>query len=258
MKLKKQLITVAGLAFVGGFFLMSMNANAAGRGCGRGCSNNQQPCTASSPAANLPVEQLSSEERDGLIKMLEEEKLARDTYSVLYKRWGLQIFSNISKSEQQHMSAIKTLLDKYKISHPAVDASQGIFKDQQLQELYTSLTRQGEQSLAEALKVGATIEELDIKDLYDYLEQTDNTDIKTVYQNLAKGSRNHLRSFSAQLSQNKTDFTPQFLTAAQVSEIVNSPRERGRVNADGEQVAGGRGFGRGSGRGRGHGFNKRI
>ena len=39
----------------------------------------------------------------------------------LYKMWGLTIFSNIASSEQKHMDAIKTLLDRYGLDDPAAE-----------------------------------------------------------------------------------------------------------------------------------------
>jgi hypothetical protein len=53
----------------------------------------------------------------------------------------------------------------------------------------------------EALKIGALIEEKDIFDLREELENNvDNKDIAFVYQNLLKGSGNHLRAFTRVLS----------------------------------------------------------
>jgi len=86
--------------------------------------------------------------------------------------------------------------------------------------------------------------------LYDFLEQADNTDIRIVYQNLVKGSRNHMRAFVSQLSMNGVTYDAQFLSAAQIDDIVASPRERGRVDENGVQVSG-NGQGRGKSRGMG-------
>lgn len=46
---------------------------------------------------------------------------------------------------------------------------------------------------------GKEIEELDIKDLNERIEQTDNPDIKMIYENLKQGSENHLRAFTRHL-----------------------------------------------------------
>jgi hypothetical protein len=143
--------------------------------------------------------QLTAEEAAGLTQMREEEKLARDVYQYLYQRWGLGIFSNIASSEQTHMNAIKTLLDRYQLADPAAGNPAGVFTNPELQALYNQLIAQGSQSLVSALQVGITIENLDISDLQEQLALTTKLDIKTVYQNLLKGSQNHLRSFTATL-----------------------------------------------------------
>ena len=54
----------------------------------------------------LPKEPLSTAELTSLSFMREEEKLARDVYITLYNKWGVNIFTNISNSEQTHMDAI--------------------------------------------------------------------------------------------------------------------------------------------------------
>jgi len=244
MKLSKKMIGASGLALMLGMMMVPVDSNAKGRGMGNG--GNQQNGF-STIVSNLPMQDLSSLEEIGLTKMREEEKLARDVYQALHDKWGHQVFSNIAQSEQQHMNAIHALLEKYSLEDPAAGTPAGVFNDQELQGLYDSLVEQGEQSLVEAFKVGATIEDLDIKDLYDFLEQTDNTDIKTVYQNLVKGSRNHLRSFCYQLSLNGANYEAQFLTAAQINDIISSPRERGRVDENGKQVTGKRNFSQQSG-----------
>lgn len=48
--------------------------------------------------------------------------------------------------------------------------------------------------------VGATIEDLDIKDLQEAAAQTDKQDIIAVYANLERGSRNHMRSFTKNIT----------------------------------------------------------
>ena len=237
MKLNKQVISAASLAFIAGMLMAPVDGDAQGRGYGHGPGGGQQ-VGLSTLVANLPMQELSAEEEVGLTKMREEEKLARDVYQALFDKWGNPVFSNIAQSEQQHMNAIKALLDKYSMPDPITDSSIGVFTDPELQELYNSLLEQGLQSLVEAFQVGATIEDLDIKDLYDLLNQTDNTDIKTVYQNLAKGSRNHLRAFVSKLSLNGMTYEAQFLTTEQINDILTSPKERGRVDENGEQVSG--------------------
>jgi hypothetical protein len=142
---------------------------------------------------------LSEAEAEGLSFMREEEKLARDVYLMLYEQWGIRIFQNIAKAEETHMSAVAGLLERYGIPDPAADTAVGVFTNPELQALYDQLMEEGSQSLADALRVGALVEEVDIIDLEDYIDQTDNEDMLLVYQNLLKGSYNHLRAFTSTL-----------------------------------------------------------
>lgn len=70
-------------------------------------------------AALLPYDYPSDTEIEALTFMVEEEKLARDVYNVLYDIWGIPTFANIAKAEQRHMDAIIGLLDKYELNNPA-------------------------------------------------------------------------------------------------------------------------------------------
>ncbi len=211
-----------------------------GRGNGRNGNGaaaygNVSPCgNLASIISDLPVQDLSDTEVEMLEKMRQEEKLARDVYLTLYEKWGLRVFSNIAQSEQTHMDAIKVLLDKYGLEDPAADNVIGVFKDQAFTDLYNSLVEKGNVSLTEALKVGATIEDLDIKDLEDEIALTDNQDIRMVFQNLMKGSRNHLRSFYGLIVANGETYEPQYISQEEFDAIVNSPKERGVIlDADG-------------------------
>ncbi len=184
---------------------------------------------------SLPSQDLSKEERGGLVFMREEEKLARDVYITLYEKWGIQIFSNISQSEQTHTEAVRTLLNKYSIADPVKDDSVGIFTDDVFKKLYSDLVARGNTSPEEALKVGAFIEDLDIADLERFISATDNEDIKLVYSNLSQGSRNHLRSFVSQLTSRGAKYVPEYISEKQFNEIISSPKETGS--------SGGRGWG---------------
>lgn len=169
---------------------------------------------------------LTSAESQYLTYLREEEKLARDVYITLQQRWGLDIFVNISMSEQQHMDAIKNLLDKYGLadpSHPQI----GVFTDQNLQMAYQALVARGNQSVVDALLTGGYIEELDLGDLEKAMAANSHSDLLQVYSNLMKGSRNHLRAFAGQLENSGIAYDAQVLTQDQVDAIINTPMERG-------------------------------
>ncbi len=171
---------------------------------------------------------LSEAEAAGLLLMREEEKLARDVYTAFYNLHGLAIFDNISESEQAHMDAVKNLLDKYGLADPVAGMGYGYFASEEMQALYDALVERGAASTMEALLVGAMIEELDIVDLAQLQSELDgNPDIAAVYDNLSKGSRNHLRSFFDTILQFGGSYAPQYLSDSEFFEIVDSSMEGG-------------------------------
>jgi len=90
------------------------------------------------------------------------------------------------------------------------------------------LIEMGEQSLADALKVGAAIEEIDILDLEEALEFVQDPSVQRVYENLLKGSENHLRAFTSTL-ENQTGeiYEPQYMSSDSYFETINSETTRG-------------------------------
>ena len=177
--------------------------------------------------SGLPYEALSESEKSTLIFMREEEKLARDVYTTLYSKWGVNMFTNISASEQTHMDGILLLLNKYGLADPAANKGIGEFNNTALQTLYNELVAKGNVSITEAYIVGATIEDLDLYDLKNALADNDNQDIKVVYESLAKGSRNHMRSFNGVIINSGLVYTPQFITQTEFDAIVTSAIEKG-------------------------------
>jgi len=184
------------------------------------------------PTANccidsLPFETLSTGEVNALLYMREEEYLAHDVYLTLSQLYTKPIFRNISKSELRHTNAIKALIVKYGLVDPAANHITGVFTDPALQALYTSLVSQGSSALLNGLIVGATIEDLDIVDLKNHLLTVDNQDITVVFNNLMRGSRNHLRSFYANILFIGGTYAPQYLTQEEFNAIVTSNHEFG-------------------------------
>ena len=171
---------------------------------------------------------LSVSEIESLLFMREEEKMARDVYLTLYDLWNEEIFNNIASSEQEHMDAIKSLLDKYDLVDPVID-SIGVFSDPELQELYIKLVERGEKSAMEALHVGGLIEEVDMQDIKEAIDEAEHEDIIAVYEELLKGSRNHLRSFVGKIEDEGIVYEAQVLSQEEVDEIVDSPIERGSI-----------------------------
>lgn len=195
-------------------------------GCDSNTTEYQVEDTAVSTEEDLSDLQLSKEitndQKESLIFMREEEKLARDIYLSLYNTQGLRVFNNIANSEQQHMYAVKVLLDFYEIDDPVSEDVLGKFQNSDLQNLYDVLLQQGNESQIEALKVGAAIEEIDVLDLEKIIEDPEtNSDIQTVYGNLKKGSENHLRAFVRNLLAGGIVYEPQYLDSDYYYQIIS-------------------------------------
>lgn len=143
------------------------------------------------PPEVKPTEQL-------LLYLIEEEKLAHDVYTVMHQKYGANVFGNILQNETTHQSMVLTLLQARNIADPR-SAEVGVFKNQELQQLYNKLIQQGNQSAQEAYKVGVAIEEKDIADISAQLATATDQDVITTLESLRDASENHLRAFNRQL-----------------------------------------------------------
>jgi len=174
-----------------------------------------------------------------LLHMREEEKLARDVYAFLYEKWGTPVFSNIGKAEETHLNAVLYLLNNYGEEYTQTGET-GVFANADFQELYAQLVEKGSGSVEAAMEAGALIEEMDIKDLEDYLKVIENENIKVVFENLLSGSRNHLRAFNRQLENIGVEYIPVYITQEEYDQIVSTPNETGNGNQAGSQQRKGR------------------
>jgi hypothetical protein len=187
-----------------------------------------------------PAAELTPEEAADLAYMREEEKVAQDVYLAFHEQWSLPVFANIAAAEATHMAAVGALLDRYGLADPAAGHPAGVFDDPALQALYDDLVAQGSQSLAAALYVGTIIEEVDILDLEESIARTGQADIKLVYQNLLRGSGNHLRAFVGQWERVTGDtFAPQYLDQAAYEAIMATQSGNGRGGRAGRGGRGG-------------------
>lgn len=162
-----------------------------------------------------------------LIKMKNEEKLAHDVYIALYKKWGSMPFSNISSAEERHLNAVIALLKNYGSADTLI-GDVGKFTSPEVQKLYNDLIIKGSASVEQAYRVGAWIEDLDIHDLTDCITRISNPDIKQVFENLRRGSHNHLRAFNRQLTSLGVVYTPEYISQSEFDQIVSLGTEQGQ------------------------------
>ncbi|MDZ7794960.1 MAG: DUF2202 domain-containing protein [Spirochaetia bacterium] len=123
-------------------------------------------------------------------------------------------------------------MERYELEDPVADessAARGSYQREEFEVLYSDLTERGLASYQAALEVGALIEDLDIADLQKLISESSNADVKVVYQNLVKGSRNHLRAFTRQLMRYDGEYVPQYITKADYQKIITTRNEAGLI-----------------------------
>jgi hypothetical protein len=165
----------------------------AGSGWAAGQTRNQQqgPTVVAPTAAPL-----TAAETTNILRMRQEEKLARDVYRIFAELWKAPIFTNIAEAEQRHMDAVGLLVTKYGLTDSVTNDTIGVFSTPEFTTLYTTLTQSGTKSLLDALKAGVQVEQTDIADLTNALAETNKSDIQWVLGNLQRASSNHLRAFT--------------------------------------------------------------
>ncbi len=207
---------------------------------------------------NIPAQEiatLNQNEKEAILYMREEEKMARDVYNEMYEKWEVNPFGNIRQSEQHHMDRVKELITKYKLTDPVENNNdkRGLFSNPAFSNYYKDLVTSGSKSLIDALKAGAKIEELDISDLEKRISETENEEIVSTYKYLKMASGNHLRAFTRNLKRQGIDYKPEILSQEAYDAIINS--ENSHEGHEGTKPGNGPGNSKGCGNGSGCGKN---
>jgi hypothetical protein len=178
----------------------------------------------STAALSACSSKLEDVEEEGILRIYEVEKVARDVYRYFYDKWGTSIMNSISQSEQVHMSWVKELVEEYKLDDPTEGNDYGEFTNSDLQQLYYSLIEEGDSSEEDALATGAMIEEIDIVDIKKYWDQTEKEDIDSTYNKLTDGSGNHLRIFVSSLTEKGVTYEPKYLSQDEFNQAIATPK----------------------------------
>lgn len=215
-----------------------IRACTAERGQSQSPHGNQGPAGSKQGNQSSQPSGLLSANTGDLLRLREEEKLARDVYTNLAKTSKLNVFRNISRAESQHMQVVERLIGG--ANRNALNDVPGSFTDPDYQQLYQSLVASGSRSPLDALMVGAKIEEMDITDLKRLLTQTNRPQVRQVLEQLMRGSQNHLRAFASQIAKRGASYNAEFLTQAEFDQIASSSG-RGHGRQSGRQHSVGRG-----------------
>ncbi len=199
---------------------------------------------------------LTVADQENLIFLAEEEKMALNFYQAMEAKWEAKVFSNIAEAEQRHLDKLTGLAASQGVALPKSTTSgkAGKFKNKDLQQLYDELIASGNQSLENALRAGARIEETDISDLKKAFEAAANEEVRTTYQYLIDASGNHLRAFNKNLAAQGVAYQPVLLSQADFDAIVGA--EGGGQGCQGNKARAGKGKGCCQGGGKGKGGQK--
>ena len=119
---------------------------------------------------------------------IQDEYLARAEYELIMSEYGEQRpFSNIIKAEEYHIELLKPLFEKYNVSIPKDNSSEYIVLPEDIQA---------------ALQTGVKAEVDNIEMYEKFLLEDIPSDVAEVFEELKRGSENHLKAFERGLERN--------------------------------------------------------
>jgi len=169
---------------------------------------------------------LTADEIEFVYAVREDEKVARDLYTLFFEKYSLKVFSTLAKSESNHIRAVEILLDYYEIDFP-VPGAYGVFEDSARQAIYDSLVIKGSTAL-EGFRVMAQLEEDNIISYRNVLEDITNPNIKIVIENLGKASENHFKAAIRQITALGGTYAPKLMTQEEYNALIAKGFEQGK------------------------------
>ena len=122
---------------------------------------------------------------DMLVYALQDEQAARAEYALIMDQYGdIRPFTNIIRSEEQHIRLLEPLFVAHGISAPEDVAAQRAVLPE---------------SLEAAFEIGVEAEIANIAMYEMFLDRDLPQDVRDVFERLKAGSENHLRSFENNL-----------------------------------------------------------
>jgi hypothetical protein len=205
----------------------------------KGCKNCEKSSCLVSP--DIPKDtpapgKITKAQREELRLLQEEERLAYDIYNKLGEKYPLNPFKNIPHSEANHMEATASLLEYHGIPKPG-ETEPGKYESPVLQKLYDKLVKRGQKTEIDALRVGALVEETDIRDLRLMAQNPPSQVAAELSRKLEIASYNHLRAFVRNLGARGVDYQPVLLKPRDFDRIISgeeldNPAGKSEANAD--------------------------
>jgi hypothetical protein len=173
----------------------SGNAPGNGPGMGYGRGNGGGPGAGMMAQDAVAQGTLTADQKTTLATMADEEKMAHDLYVALAAKYPeLTQFARVATSETRHLTAVRSMLERYGIADPTAGKAAGEFATASIQSLYDKLLA-GATSSTAALAAGVTVEKADIADLAAAKSGLTAPDVLNLYTHLSTASQHHLTAF---------------------------------------------------------------
>ena len=145
-------------------------------------------------------ETLSSQEIDGMLYLVENEKLLCDYFTVMYEKHKLPLFNQLAMNEQRHLNIISVKIDRYDLENPADQKPAGQFVNPQLQASYDQLIEIGNTGVYSALIAAVQKVERDVVDIPAIISTFEgNDDVVHVISGILLESQDNLDALKAEL-----------------------------------------------------------
>ena len=180
-----------------GYGMRNGGANGSGSapGMGYGRGNGGGPGAGMMAQDAVAQGTLTADQKTTLATMADEEKMAHDLYVALAARYpDLTQFARVAASETRHLTAVRSMLERYGIADPTAGKAPGEFATASIQSHYDTLLA-GATSPTAALAAGVTVEKTDIADLAAARSGLTAPDVLNLYTHLSTASQHHLTAF---------------------------------------------------------------
>jgi hypothetical protein len=135
---------------------------------------------------------LTQAQRTQLAVMAQDEKLTHDLYAQFAKIYGTRVFSNLAAAEAQHLTALRTLMQRYGVTDPTAGKAAGVFGSASVQASYDQLLAQGRTGQQAALKVAQNLEQQAVARYGGAISGLQAPAAKQVYTHLQAAETRHL------------------------------------------------------------------
>ncbi len=148
------------------------------------------------PPASHRTSMLTRYERTALVKLMVNEKLARDVCEVMYQQWETCTFFRMFRTKKRDLGEIKEFLVSHMVPNPIKGYGAGSFPSQRVRELYKGMTLKGQRSLVDAIEVCSSIEKGNVKLISQCLKEVQDAKLRDLLKRLLAESQSHVRMFS--------------------------------------------------------------